>query len=225
MGYRQGTAVALWNLTMVALLQGQHDSARGYAQELLAYGQAHHMPERVAVGHWLLGVIAHLAGNQPTAHDHGEALLAHGQVYPNSGGSALGHWLLGLLALTAKDLDAARAQVRDALARARDRGVPGGPAMVITTMAVQLAAALAAAQGQADRALRLVGATSHWYANRTRVSSNRRFRRLVLDQWLAPARGQLSEAAQAAAEAAGQAMTLEQAIAYALEEGGEDTGA
>jgi hypothetical protein len=75
-------------------------------------------------------------------------------------------------------------------------------------------AGLAAAEGQPERAARLFGAAglreaagpTMWPAERTTYERN-----------LATARAQLDESAWAAAYAEGQAMTPEQAVAYALE--------
>src|SRR5437667_74643 len=73
-------------------------------------------------------------------------------------------------------------------------------------------AVLAAQQGQPVRALRLAGAGA---AHRPGINLGGA-EQAWLDRMLAPARHALAETAQAAAWAAGQAMTLEQAVAYAL---------
>jgi hypothetical protein len=78
--------------------------------------------------------------------------------------------------------------------------------------------ALAAAQGAPRRALRLAGAAA---ALRERERGTRPLsprEQITRDRRLAPARQALSAEEQAAAWAEGQAMTLEQAIADALEE-------
>ena len=77
-------------------------------------------------------------------------------------------------------------------------------------------AGLAAAQGQAGRAARLFGA-----AEALRESVSNRIppsERAEYDHNIAAARAQLSEAAFAASWAGGRAMSLEQAVAYALDE-------
>jgi len=68
----------------------------------------------------------------------------------------------------------------------------------------------------ARRALRLAGfAKAHRELHNPPLSSRRQAR---LDRWLAPARRALSEEAAATAWAEGRAMTLDEAIAYALAE-------
>src|SRR5262249_5662410 len=84
-----------------------------------------------------------------------------------------------------------------------------------STGALELCAGLAAAQGDPRRALRLAGA-----AAALRERTNRPFApfdQTALTRRLAPALKVLSAAEQDVAWKEGQAMTLEQAIAYALE--------
>jgi hypothetical protein len=81
-------------------------------------------------------------------------------------------------------------------------------------------AGLAAARGQAARGLRLAGA-----AAAAREAAGERLwvgEQPELDRWLAPARAALSEPDGAAAWAEGSAMTLEQAIADALDDAAEE---
>ena len=74
---------------------------------------------------------------------------------------------------------------------------------------------LAAAQGQPERALRLAGAAA---ALREALGAPLPpTERARLERWLAPARDALDEAAQASAHAAGRAMSLEDAMSYALD--------
>ena len=78
---------------------------------------------------------------------------------------------------------------------------------------------MAAAQEQHERALRLGGAAAALRAA-AGEALERRFDFLpqaTLDRWIDPAREGLSPESAAAAWAAGEAMTLEQAVAYALE--------
>jgi hypothetical protein len=72
----------------------------------------------------------------------------------------------------------------------------------------------AAARGQAERALRLAGAADA--LRETAALRPTTPEREALEQWLRPTRAALGAAEAEAARAAGRAMTLEQAVAYAL---------
>jgi len=124
------------------------------------------------------------------------------------------------MALAEGDRERARAGFGEVLALAAGGSLQGGYERSAVWWAVGGSAALAAAECRAARAVCLAAAaTGHW-----RLESGPRARplarplRRLFDLWLEPARRQLSEPARAAAEAEGQAMTLEQAVAYALED-------
>ena len=74
---------------------------------------------------------------------------------------------------------------------------------------------LAAAEGQSARAARLMGAAQGLReAVRDPLPS---YEADFIERWLAPARARLSAPAFETALAEGRAMTMEQAVAYALE--------
>src|SRR5207249_2381362 len=76
------------------------------------------------------------------------------------------------------------------------------------------AAGLATADGRVDRALRLAGAADGQW---DRMGAPRpEIDRRHLDRWLAPALAALGDARAAQVRAVGRAMTLDQAVAYAL---------
>jgi hypothetical protein len=78
-------------------------------------------------------------------------------------------------------------------------------------------AMVAAGQGQPERVLCLAGASARLRDGTSAEPSQ--IEQAELESVLAPIRHELGEAAVAAAWAEGQAMTLEEAIEYALEEG------
>jgi non-specific serine/threonine protein kinase len=151
--------------------------------------------------------------------DHAQAFALYTEglaLYRQLGGQfvlaiALVRSRLAGLALEQGDQAMAQSHVSEVLILARDTDPVRAPE-VASAMEVQ--AALAAVQGTPDRALRLAGAAA---ALRSRF--NRPLappEQATLERRLAPARQALSVAEQAVAWAAGQAMTREQAIAYAL---------
>ena len=138
----------------------------------------------------------------PTQHITYEGLRAHG----------LDPVVSRFVAQTQGDYAAAHVWYAKALVTAHRGGSER------TADALDALAAIAAAQEQVVRAARLWGA-----ANSLREASGATISpsdRAKNDQAITAARAQLGEAAFAAAWAAGRAMRLEQAIAYALGESG-----
>ena len=86
---------------------------------------------------------------------------------------------------------------------------------VATAYPLEAFAVLAAAQNQMERAARLLGAAENLYASiHFEMSAKERAEH---DQAIASARAALGDEAFAAAWAEGRMMTMEQAIAFALE--------
>ena len=73
-------------------------------------------------------------------------------------------------------------------------------------------AELAAAEGQAERALRLGAAVPIWEAHGYSIQPSERGR---FERWMETARGALTSEAAAAAWAEGEAMSIDQALTYA----------
>ena len=129
---------------------------------------------------------------------------------------------LGRVAHSQGDYGKARAFYTEALALQKRRVSPlfnlTGLKTYVTTVSYPLEALaiLASAQNQMERAARLMGAAENFYAPLRFEMSARE--RTGHDEATASARATLGEEAFAKARAEGQAMTLEQAVAYALEE-------
>jgi DNA-binding CsgD family transcriptional regulator len=118
---------------------------------------------------------------------------------------------LGWLALTQGQHAEAQARFAESLTRFQDLG----EVMPIADSLEGLAA-LAAARGEHERALRLVGAAT---AVRERVGAPLHpIRRTRRDRWLDPLRQVVGEPTVEQAWASGQALTLDQAVTLALEE-------
>ena len=82
-------------------------------------------------------------------------------------------------------------------------------------------ARLALGEAHPEQAVRLLSAAETW--QQTHRTSLRPIEQMLFDQTMATARSMLTEAAFAAAWGQGRAMSLERAIAHALEEEGEPT--
>jgi hypothetical protein len=120
--------------------------------------------------------------------------------------------LLGKVARIQGDYAAAQAHLHESLILVRELGDKRALAIGIEEVA-----ALASACGQAERALRLAAAAA---GLREAIGHPLTpMEQAELESWLVPARQALSEAIYTAAWEAGQALTLEQAIAAVLDEG------
>ena len=219
-GDRRGEGSALQALGNMALTQGDYDQARSWSTQSLALmgGLGHRLGTAISLINLALGALCQ-ARYEP-ARGHGEALLALGRDHGFPLATAWGRGVLGAIALAENDRERARAGFGGALALSAHGALPGVLEQSAVEWALGGAAALAAVERQAARAVRLAAAAT---AQRRPVHSggagvvSRSLHRLF-DPRLAPARRQLSEPARAAAETEGRAMTLEQAVAYALDE-------
>lgn len=210
LGNKLGIAATLVNLGIVAYEQGDYPTARLLYEESLAL-------EREAEHKWgiaglldNLGNVALKQGNHATAQAfYEESLTLYRELDSKQGiGTALTG--LGDVACDQGDYAAAQALYLESLASQRELGTKLNLVELLEEFA-----ALAAAQQQAERAVRLWGATE---ALREEISSplapsdrSRQGRRVE------QVRAQMGENSFAEAWAAGRAMSLEQTIAYVQE--------
>lgn len=142
-----------------------------------------------------------------------EQELAQHQMRPQREQDSIGRclWLLGVVALHQGNLTGATVRLQEAVALARILGNQDGLAYVLEGLAW-----VAAADGRGERAARLLGAAA---ARREALgqASRPHFRKQVETE-VAPAQVVLGEASWAAEFAAGRELSLEEAIAEALEE-------
>jgi predicted ATPase/transcriptional regulator with XRE-family HTH domain len=157
-----------------------------------------------------------LSGNEAWAESLcqkiGAILEMDPQAIDNAVTRAGYQFLLGRLAYRQGDWASAKAHFNDALTLFSGKRL-GEIDAVLATLGI-----LACAQGYAEKAARLFGAVSDRYSAFEGLLSSRE--RRDYEQGLTTARQSLGEAAFQAAWANGQAMTREQAVAYALEEHG-----
>jgi non-specific serine/threonine protein kinase len=204
-----GMAVALEGLCDLASWNGDFAVAHQWLEESLALQNLLGGQTPADTLH-SLGALALRQGQYAQARAYLEEGLA---ICRDTGDATLGHWLLahlGYVALREGDEARARATFDQAQRRFLPAGITSG--IVYTLEGV---ASLAARQGQAERAVRLFA-----WAGATRESiedPRPPVEQADVDRDLAAIRARLDEAAFAAAWAAGQALTPEQAIAEASE--------
>jgi predicted ATPase/class 3 adenylate cyclase/tetratricopeptide (TPR) repeat protein len=202
-----------WPLGLAALYEREYAAAREAFAVYRDGARAARDTFGVAVALTLLGDVARVEGDLPAAAPLYQESLA---MWCDLG--VFSAWLahtvggLGEVALAARDLAAARAYFVEGLTSARQAG-----ALAVLARNLEGVGRLAAAQGRPERAARLGGA-----AETLRRQAGPRRRGPDLETHLAPllppARLSLGAEIQAAAWAAGQAMTLEEAIAEALQD-------
>jgi predicted ATPase len=208
---RSGLAASLSYLSMVAREQGDYTAARRLGSETLAIYEGLADERGVAMALCRLAEIDHIEGGYVAARQGYERSL---ETYRQLGRSPFLAWSLhhlGRLALDQGDLAAAGAWMREGLVVRRAEGDALGILYSLAALAN-----LAAAEGRPARAVRLAGAAAALSTATGAVLQPTE--RRSGERWLALARAVLHPAAAAAAWAEGQAMPVEQAVAYALEE-------
>ncbi|MFN8500068.1 MAG: tetratricopeptide repeat protein [Anaerolineae bacterium] len=210
-GDELGPAFPLMGLGEVAMSCGDYAAAGRYWQESLdirrKVGDRSGMAKLLS----LLGMVALAQGDYARAGALGEEGLGLKRELGMAGQTAETIALLGYVSLRQGEIDRAETLFRERLFRGQE------PVRSATISAGLIGmAGVWLAKGRAEPAARLLGATKevshpHW-------DSLFPFAYGEYDRYADGARAALSEAAFAAAFSAGQAMTLEQAVAYALEE-------
>ncbi len=205
----QGLAFALRCLGQVAFWANDLATARPLLVESLRLARSLGSVVLTYQALQHLGAVAHAEGDLAAA----EELLEEGLAFERERGDA---WYVGL---TLRSL-ARLALERGALTRARDLFAESLTAswkvgeQATAMFVLEDFACLAAGQAQSKRALRLAGAAA---ALRAAIGAPSRGRQQEeLERSLASARAALGSAADSA-WATGEAMTLEQAVSYALE--------
>jgi predicted ATPase len=208
-GDRRMVTFDLFYLGVLRHIQGDDAGARPFLVESLEIGQEVGDRWAIAAALMNLGHVARAAGDVATARARYDASLAlYRQVGDRTSTAyVLSH--LGMLALDEGDPRAARPWLEESLGLHREvssrRFVAG---------ALEGVAGVAAAHGQAARALRLAGAAAALRAAIGRPQTATEQARL--ECWLRPARRELGAAASEAAWAAGRLVPIEHAIAEAL---------
>jgi predicted ATPase/class 3 adenylate cyclase len=212
LGDRRATLDRLRDLALVSIATGEFGRARAQLRESLAIARELKVPQRVGIGLLRLAIVDRLEGDLARSRTHAEeslTLLVEGR---HAGGVEWARIVLADLARAEERFGEARATFVEGLALHHERGDQVSTAEYVCWLGL-----VAIDQGNLARGVRLLGAGA--VVNRLFGTIHEPDLRLGARTGLAGARAVLGEGPFAAAWAEGQAMTLEQAVAYALEDG------
>jgi tetratricopeptide (TPR) repeat protein len=211
-------AYSLINLALVATHQGDPASARALYEESLAIAREIGDKHGIAASLGGLGIAADSQGDTASARPLHEESLALQRELGNQQGMAVSLFNLGSLACKEGDYTASQSCLTECLRLCLALGEKR-----FTFFALGGFGALATAQGQPERATRLYGASAALSAAiGVPLTAHRR---KEADRDLATLRATLGEAVFDSAWSAGRALSWEQAIEYALEDGQFNPGA
>ncbi|HLQ31765.1 MAG TPA: tetratricopeptide repeat protein [Chloroflexota bacterium] len=203
---------ALHNLANLAQELGDHDLARSLLEESLPLFEQTGLARSQAIVHLSLSLVALNQGDYQRAHVEAELAIELHEEAGDRRQSANARANLASVAIAEGDFATAERNLCDSLRMLREVADPVATAGVLERFAVLLAA-----QGLAERALRLAGAAASLRqangAQLTRVSQTK------LEAELEPARNALGLATAATIHDAGRALTAAEAIGEALAEG------
>jgi predicted ATPase/DNA-binding SARP family transcriptional activator/Tfp pilus assembly protein PilF len=209
LGDGAGITWPLAGLAEVARALGEYEAARAYAEQSLAiyrrWGDRRHAAQLLRD----LGFVACCQGEYERAQQLFNESLSIFREYGDQADISLSLKGLGEVALARQDFAAARACYQECLTILRDLGGRKSIAAALEGFA-----RLAEAEGQSERAARLLGTTAA--IRKSLGSPLPPGERAQYDQCVTTARADMGEAAFATAWAEGEAMTLEQALEYAL---------
>jgi predicted ATPase/DNA-binding SARP family transcriptional activator len=210
LGNQGRQAANLHWLGYVAVAEGNYAGAKTFFEEALAIGQE--PGHRGGASFRVLGELALMQGDYAAARQIFEDVLRTARELKDKLNSARCLKGLGDVAQGQGDCETAQAFYAESLALCGELGFKPGIAWLLQEFAGR-----AAARGQPERAARLLGA-----ADPLLDTLGDRFEPtlwLPSDRNVSAVRARLSEKAFAAAWAAGRAMTLDEAITVALEDG------
>ncbi len=210
LGDASGIAAVLSYLGVAAFTQSRLEQAAALFEESLALGRERGDTRAVAYGLFMLGNVAHGQGEDTRATALLEESLTLSRETEDTPTSAYALTLLAYMARARGDLDRATAWYAESLAFSQSMG-----SKWLTSSILNGFAGIALARGQAPRAARLFGAATalrEAIGYRMSTSEQAGYEREVAA--VREAMGDLFEAAWAA----GEALSLERAIAEALAE-------
>ncbi|MGH2543524.1 MAG: ATP-binding protein, partial [Ardenticatenaceae bacterium] len=215
LGDMQAISLVLGNLGWVAAAQGDYASARSLYGESLALARELNHPRRIASALHKLGCLAYDQQDYASARSLCEESLAIMRQLGDKQYVADILQDLGSVVVAQGDYPLAYVLYRESLTLLRQLGDKWTTAFLLEGFAT-----LATAQGVFRRGARLWGAAEALReAIHSPLPSSERAR---YEQKVAAARAHLGEAAFAAAWAEGRAMDLEEAMDYAVQEGGSE---
>jgi predicted ATPase/DNA-binding NarL/FixJ family response regulator len=210
MGYEPGIASDLLSISLILSLQLEFSDAEEHARQGLALAQKNGEAWFIGLAHTMLGDITYGQGKYESARQH---FKTSQKIFTDIGdlfhltGSILG---LGLIELHLGNFSQSEPYLYDYLKRKQEIGDSLGVANALEALAY-----LASARGQMTKTARLWGAAE---SIRNAIGSPQSaFDRLDSDKYITTARAQLREKNFQAEKEAGAALSLEQAILFALE--------
>ncbi len=206
-GALQGVARALNTLAVVALRREDYSAAHSLMDESLAIRRRLNDPIGTSVALSTLGMVFHAQGHYSTAEDNFEEALAIAREVGEMDMTASLLLKLGEVAVAQGDIASGRARYRESLVMLSAMG-----SNRTTIRCLEHLSKLSAAQKEYERAARLLAAAEKQRVDVGLQEGTRQAREMTA------ARGVLGEKAFAAAWRKGQAMTLDEAVKYALEE-------
>jgi predicted ATPase/class 3 adenylate cyclase len=204
------TAWTLAGLGQLAHAQSSYPRAQALYDEALELFRKLDDTHGIGITLWALGNLARSQADDARAAACYDECLALAQEAGDKPGIASIRHNQSYLALHQGDHARAEALLMESLALSRETGSKHQIAWALAGLG-----GVAVAQGQPECAARLLGAAEEWFASVGHVLGTTE--RSEHDRYIAAARGQLDDVSFATAWAAGRAMTMEQAIAYALE--------
>jgi non-specific serine/threonine protein kinase len=204
---------AISQIAMVTLNLGDVHGAIGRLEEVLAMARCVADPDLEASTQFFLGITAQERGDLSESARRLQTAVAIRRRHGQESSLGLTIFELATVALLEADLGRAAELYCESLGIWRDLGDPVGLAIGLGGFAW-----LAAECGQAVRATRLAGAASahRWRSGVAVFATHHRFHAALTER----TRAQLGEESWHRAWSEGEAMTLEQAVAFALEDEG-----
>ncbi|MDQ4077920.1 MAG: tetratricopeptide repeat protein [Chloroflexota bacterium] len=210
LGDREGVAMTLHNVGVVTYAQGDILGARALYEESLALQRQLGNQYGVANSLNNLGLISWEQGRLAEARVLLEECLTISRALGNKPSMAVTLHILGTIAGDQGDYDRARFLLEESLALRQEMGDKHGLADSLEGFAQ-----LMVATGKPQRGVRLCGAAE--IIRETIGAPPQEAERVHHERYVAVARAQLDESTFATLWTEGRAMTLEQAIAYALD--------
>ena len=211
MGDQNTIAGRRYDLARVAWSSGEYERAAKMYEDTLPLVRKLNNKGAMAGTLIDLGSVAWVQGDLDLAAHRYEEAISIGREIGAEFTVAYAVTGLGKVAYSRRDYDTAHTFFKEALAIFREMANPWN-----MTYCLEALAALAVAQGDMKRAARLFGAMAEFYAHLKFLLSP--LERDHHDRDLAAARTGLGEEAFSALWAEGQAMTMQQAVSYALKE-------
>jgi non-specific serine/threonine protein kinase len=211
LGHEASVGETLNNLGDVASDQGDHGFARQCYEESLTIRRKRGYQWGVGWSLIHLGRLARQEGDHERATALDQESLALFRETDDAGGVTWAWYELGKLRHAQEDFGAARSCYQEALSISRE--MIENPSL---PMYLEAFASLVVVQGEAERAARLYGAAER--AREAKSTPLSPSERTEYEPGVTAARTALGESAFAGAWSAGRALTIEQAVQYALEE-------